>query len=364
MRRLALVVLLLGSFAFGQNPPSKAMPVPPRHHRAANMAADQTPEFSRPDVPATAALITMPGFCPDAPAGTDPKSPACKTIVTKAEFEKLVDILSPKMPVQTRQNLAMDYGKMLVLSYEAKKHGVENSDRFKELIRFATLQLEAQELFHQIQQESKPTDAEVEKYYQDHISKYEEISVKRIFIPRNRADATGETKMPTDEDLQAEGAKIKTRLQAGEDFEKIQKEVYTAKGYNSPPPPTSVSHWRRESVNADQVSLFDLKPGEFSPVKVEAAGAYVYRIEQKQTTPLASVKAAIEGDLTNQKFRSKVEEMTSSIKPELNEAYFHADPPPAAPAEGVNAPLGAPESHQVTPMTNSSSAENPATSKQ
>jgi hypothetical protein len=280
-------------------------------------------------------------------------------VITKGDFEKLVNAIGVTMPVQGRQNLANDYAKAIVLSHEARKRGVENKENYKELLRFVTMQLQGKELLNILQEESKPNDAEVQKYYQDHSKKYEEISVRRIFIPRNRADATAETKMPTDEELQADGEKAKSRLMAGEDFDKIQKEIYTSKGYTAPPPPTSMPNWRTESIPQHQASLLEVKQGEFSPVMVEAAGAYVYRIDDKKVAPLDTVKAGIESELASERMRAKLEALTSSIKPELNQAYFHPPTPPA-PGEGHIAPPGGPESHQpITPMAN---APAPATS--
>jgi len=355
MGKIALVVLLLSSLSFGQTAPQpKTAPVPPRHRRAVNApAAEAELGHSTPNIPPTAPVITLGGYCPDAPGGTDSKSPQCKTVITKADFEKLVDVISPKMPVQGRQNLANDYAKMLVLSHEAKRRGVENTERYKTLMQFVALQLQSQELLHILQAESKPTDAEVQKYYQDHGQKYEEVSVKRIFIPRNRADAKAEDKMPTDEDLQADGEKVKARVVAGEDFDKVQKEIYAGKGYTAPPPPTSVSNWRVESIPPTQASVSSLKQGEYSPVIVEAAGAYIYRLDQKSTTPLDSVRTGIESELASEKMRAKLEALTSSIKPELNQAYFHPPTPAPTPGEGVIAPPGGPEAHQpITPMAN------------
>ena len=68
-----------------------------------------------------------------------------------------------------------------------------------------------------------------------------------------------------------------------------------------------------------------------------------YKVEKKQAIPLESVKAEIESQLTNQKMRSEMEALTSSIKPELNQAYFRAFAP--APMEGVVGPAATPVPH-------------------
>jgi len=313
MFKALLSALLLSCLAQAQLAPTVPSPARPAQPAAPAPAVE---------VPPNAPVITINGFCPDAPANTDPKSPECKTIVTRAQFEKLIDTLNAKMPPQARQNVANDYAKMLVLSSEAKKRGLEDTQRYKDLVNFVKMQVAAQELLHSIQDQSKPSDAEIAKYYDDNKAKYEEISLKRVFLPRNSPGAKPTDPKPTDEELKAEGEKIRTRLAAGEDFDKVQQEIYTAKGYKSPPPPTSIPNWRRDAVPPAQASLFDLKQGELSPVMVEPAGAYVYQITEKKITPLDSVKSEIQSQLGSQKMRAEMDSLTSSIKPDLNETYF------------------------------------------
>src|SRR5581483_10572894 len=302
MIKAIVCTLLLGSIAFAQaippmNPPQMSKPAVPAPAAA--------------DIPPNAPVITIAGFCPNAPAA-EKKSPQCKTVVTKAEFEKLIDTLNPKMPPQARQSVATDYAKMLVFADDAKRRGLEDTPRFKELVKFITMQVAAQELVRNLQEQTKPSQADVEKYYNDNASKYEEISLKRIFIPRNTPNAKPTDPKPTDDDLKKEGEKARAELASGADFDKVQKEIYDAKGYKAPPPPTTVTDWRRESVPPAQASLFDLKKGELSPVMVEAAGAYIYRVEDKKSIPLETVKTEIETRLGSEQMRAKMESLTSS----------------------------------------------------
>jgi hypothetical protein len=339
MSKVLAVLLLSANFAIAQaappqstNPENSSKPAPAKD-------ADKPAE-----VAATAPVITLHGLCPDKPAGTDSNSPDCKTVVTRAEFEHLTQTLAPNMPTAARKQLAGDYSRMLVLSDEAKKRQLDKTQRFNEILSFMKMRILAQELLGDVQEKSKPNAAEVDKYYQDNKSKYEELTLKRVFIPRNKPAAESQkpedNKPKTDEELQAEGEKYRARLAAGEDFDKVQKEAYEASGFKTPPPPTSIPNWRHDAVPPQQQALFQLNKGDLSQVMVEPAGAYVYKVEEKTTTPLAQVKAEIETQLTNQRMQQAMESLTSSVKPEMNEAYFatsgaedrevHALTPPAS----------------------------------
>ncbi len=312
--------LLLCSIAYAQAAPPSS-PTPRPSSQAPTTPAPAAPPAAA-ELPPNAPVITIAGFCPGTSSASDAKSPDCKTVVTKAEFEKLIDTLNPKMPPQARQSVANDYAKMLVFADDAKKRGLEDTPRFKELVKFITMQVAAQELVRNLQEQSKPTEAEVDKYYKDNAAKYEEISLKRIFIPRNNPNAKPTDPKPTDDDLKKEGEKARTELTSDADFDKVQKEIYDAKGYKTPPPPTTIPNWRKDAVPPAQASLFDLKQGELSQVMVEPAGAYIYKVVEKKTIPLDTVKAEIESKLGSEQMRTKMDQLTSSVKPELNEAYF------------------------------------------
>jgi hypothetical protein len=347
MRKVLSLILLSSPVLFAQAAPAPqsnvAPPVPPAVQAAA-------------EVPPNAAVITLHGLCPDKPAA-DPKSAECQTIVTRAEFEHLAETLSPNMPGSAKQSLANDYARMLVISTEARKRGIENSEHFKDLVSFVKLQLLAQELFRSFQEQARPSAAAVEKNYNDNANKYEELSLKRLFIPRNRPDQAQALQkpgspptapqQPTDAELQAEGEKLRDRLEAGNDFDTLQKEVYASAGYKTPAPPSTISNWRKEAVPPSEQQLFELKPKEFSKVMIEPAGAYIYQVLERKKVPLASVKTQIESTMTNERLRQLVDGLMAGVKPEVNQAYFGAIAAAQSSLEGG-------------PMPNSTSGGQPA----
>lgn len=369
MRNLVLSVFLLSCLSFGQAAPAPSGPAAPQGLKVTTSSPNTTSQSNSAstETPASAPVITIVGFCPDAPAGTDRKSPECKTVITRAAFEKMIDSIGPQMSPQARQNLANEYAKWMVLSHEAKLQGIQETQRYKDMLHLVSMQVAAQELYRTLQEQAKPTDAEIQKYYEENSSKFEELTLKRVFVPRNNPDGKPEDKMPTDEEVKAEGEKIKTRLAAGEDFDKLQKEIYTTRGYQAPPPPTLVPNWRRDVVPPSELSLFNLKKGELSEVFVDTPGASVYRLEEKKVTPLETLKSQIDAQMTRDKLNASIESLTASIKPELNEAYFRNLPVPAVETGAGKA--FPPGRHTVHPMsvppagTGPSSTPNPATPK-
>jgi hypothetical protein len=330
--RIAVILVLLVIPAFSQNPSADA---PPPSPAAGQQSTNSDPSTAKPpatapsattsEVPPDAPVMTLRGFCPSMPAATDQKSPECKTVVTRAEFDNLVKTLSPNMPGSVRQRLAQDYAQMLVLSDQAKKQGLDKTQKFDDIIKFMRLRVLAQEYLSSVQENSKPTPAEVEKYYQDNKGKYEELMVNRLFLPRNRpapaGDKAPEPKPLTDAELQAQADKYRARLAAGESFEKVQKEAYEAAGFKTPPPPTVTSK-RREGSTPAELELFSLKKGDLSKPILDMAGASIYQVQDTKVTPFEEVRPGIEAQLASERMRAQLENLSSVAKPEFNQAYF------------------------------------------
>ena len=139
MRFQCLVCLLLASLAYGQT-----------------AATDQAPEAK---VGPDDAVITMNGFCGHpAQPGKD-----CKTVITRAQFEKLTDALQPGMPLSLRRKVANSYASNLKMSAAAEKRGLDKTPAFEEELRFARMQLLAQDLSRALQADADNiSDADLE----------------------------------------------------------------------------------------------------------------------------------------------------------------------------------------------------------
>ncbi|MGC2169789.1 MAG: hypothetical protein WA623_00220, partial [Candidatus Sulfotelmatobacter sp.] len=128
MRLQCLVYLLLASLACGQ----AAQPATPS-------TADNASEVKvGPDDP----VITVNDFCADAAQHGD----ACKTVITRAQFEKLTEALQPGMSLALRLRVANAYARNLRMSAAAEKRGLDKTPAFEEEMRFARMQLLAQDL--------------------------------------------------------------------------------------------------------------------------------------------------------------------------------------------------------------------------
>jgi len=280
-----------------------------------------------PDTP----VITIKGLCsqPGASAASGADS-ACTTVVTRTQFERLVTVLKAEKDPQSRQQLSTAYPQILVLAHEAEARGLDKQPNVQERLSFARLQILSRELVGQIQEEAaKVPDKDIEDYYRQNPGQFEQVSLERIIVP-NQAQPKPDGKDVTanlDENAMTKLAEaLRARAATGEDFTKLQKEAYGAAGLsgNTEPNP-HMDKLRRRGLPLTHASVFDMKPGEVSPVISDATGHYIYKLESKETEPLDAVKSEISNALRRQRFEKMVHQVEEPFKTDVNHAYFGAE---------------------------------------
>ncbi len=355
MRKSWLMCVLLGTLAWGQAAPSAPAPVV-GGHLPENPAMQQAPAEqvdTSASVAPDAAVITIIGVCSSesqtmakAPAAETPAAD-CKTVITKAEFEKLIHNLTPNVTPQTKKQLAGMLPRLMAMSSEAKKKGMDQTPQFEDRVKFNKMQILAQELQQSIQEEgANVPPEEIEKYYQEHANDFEQFNLDRLFVPRTKQpDAEAKDDDDKDEKLTEESKKAKeakekakadaaelamtklaeslrVRAAAGEDIAKLQKEAFEAAGMKIASPNVNLPSVRRTALQAAHAAVFDLKPGEVSQVINDAGGHYIYKMNSKSGLPLDQAKNEIHGKLQNDRTREMLDKVNNSFKVETNDTYF------------------------------------------
>ena len=202
MRFYFLVCLLFVALMSGQTAPPTPAPAPaasttqtapaapnaaqnPAAALAQAAAAAKAPEAPAPppEVKPDDPVVTIKNFCPD----TNLEGDACKTVVTKAQFEKLADALQPGMPPAVRRQLATAYARLLAMSSAAEKRGLDKQPAFDEAVRFARMNVLSQQLSRTLQAEANNvSDADIQDYYQKNQSNYEQATFVRLFVPHTK----------------------------------------------------------------------------------------------------------------------------------------------------------------------------------
>lgn len=345
MRIFWIVVLMLGTLAWGQANPVAPKSSPDQGHPASadvddDDEAKQPASIPRPGSKITdnTAVLTIEGLCnrpgPQSAvkAGAASSGTPCQTIVTRAQFEKLVMAIMPAMSPQSKRQFANSYPRLLVMAHEAQARGLDKTTRFEQILAFARLQILSQELVRDFKEEAaKVSESDIADYYRNNAAAFERVSVERIFVPLRKmdsavqppdsAEAQAQPNTAADE-MTKEADALRARAVAGEHFTELQQDAYHVAGIRSTAPASREQKLRRAELPPTHAAVFGLKPGEVSPVFSDSTGHYIYKLDSKDEEPLTEARAEIRKTLQNQRLQAMMDKINHSFTTDVNQAYF------------------------------------------
>ena len=99
-------------------------------------ATDQSHLPDTSHVSSNDAVITIKGLC-DNPPSDKATNLGCETVITRAEFEKIIRAVQPDMKVRAQREFAERYATALVMAKKAERMGLSKSENFEEQMKVA-----------------------------------------------------------------------------------------------------------------------------------------------------------------------------------------------------------------------------------
>jgi hypothetical protein len=335
MLRIWLIfILAVGTIAESQDRNTVPSSVPSRSEKAA-----QELQSVKPEDP----VITVSGLCRDnsTKAGN---SPACKTIVTREQFERLMAALKTggqPVPANGLKQLAQIYVDLLAYEEAARAAGTANSPEFHDLMDLIRLRTLSEIHRRNLQaQYHTPSPQDIDAYYHQHMANFTDLKLHRLLIPRRNLSSSDQ------QSYEKEALKVandlRERAAHGGDFNQLQKQGYASLGLTSPPG-TDMGVRRITTLLAEvRDEILALDAGGVSKVEQETYSFVIYKVDEKSVLPEEAVKDEISREISKQQLESALKEITSGIHPEFNEQYFPSAPP-------VNPSASAPTASQQLP---------------
>lgn len=338
MTKYGLVCLLLASLSWGQSaktgPALAGQGLVQSPTAAATSAPNATRDSGASDALRSKPLIRIEGLC-EHPVITAATS-TCTTVITRAEFENIVNALQPGMSNHGRREFAEVYADALVMAAKAEQMGLDKGSSYEEQMQLAHIQILSQALKKAIlENASHISETDIEHYYYDNAGRFEKAEVERIYIPKNTPSlqpsaeditpSRGQTQHEEAQETRREADDLRTRAVAGEDFVTLQADAYKRAGIKSAGPATTMSI-RRISLPPGQSSVMDLKPGEVSAVVVDSNGYFIYKLKSKNVLSLEQARGEIVETLRSQHIQSQMHSVLSTATTTIDESYFTRQP--------------------------------------
>ena len=328
------IMLACTAFVVAQSPqiagsrPSRATMLAdqsPTHGAPARLRSMPTGANVRPsatEVPPEAPVVTIEGVCDRSQIH---KVKDCKTVITRAQMEGLIDLLAPSASQAVRRQFAINYARLLAASEVAQqKHLEKDPEVIKQLheqLKVTRMQVLAHTLYEQIGKQAQTAPmSEIRKYYQEHLSSFDQGEVLRLSLLRMAPTTDGR---PLDDSVvKAKAEELRQRAVAGEDFAQLQHDAYDNLGIRGIGPPTKLNMVRRTNLPPEEGKVFDLQPGEVSPVIESLGSLVVLKLVSKQSVPLETAQQEIKSRLQQTRMQQELDNATKMVKAQFNLKYL------------------------------------------
>jgi peptidyl-prolyl cis-trans isomerase C len=226
-----------------------------------------------------------------------------------------------------RQEFAKTLVRTLVVAEEARKRKLNETEKFKEQIRFEELSLAARSLGQQLPQEITIDDAMLRKYFDDHRCEYETWHPRQILVRATGSPIPlrpGEKDL-TDEEALAKAQSIRKRLTEGADFAELAGESDDTAGAANGGDLGQVRHG--QIVPSLEEAICKMNAGSLSePIKTPF-GYHIVKMESKEFKTFDDLKPELEKRLRPEAANKVIEEWIANVKVVKDAEYFAPDQP-------------------------------------
>jgi parvulin-like peptidyl-prolyl isomerase len=223
-----------------------------------------------------------------------------------------------------------------LLAEEAEKRQLDQKKDVQLKLRIARESILLDAVKTAVENEAVLSDAEVQKYLDEHKDQFEEAKVRRIIIAHKSSLPIGVSpdNLPISEDAQVKANELQKKLARGEDFEaaaaKFSNDMMTSgKGGD-------LGFIRRQNPLQEQSPkpgqipitppvekvIFSLPVGTVSEVIPSAFGFEIVKVEEKRMIPFAKVRKEVEALTKQQKLEALMKKLREGANVKIEQGYF------------------------------------------
>ena len=251
--------------------------------------------------------------------------------MTAAQFDNMIKAFPPQVQAAAkgpqRHTFIEQYVQLIVAAKEAERLNLQAKPEVKQQISIQRDNVLAGALYQDMLANVKVSDADVQKYYDDHKNEFETAKAHHVLIRfKGSPVPLGKDKKElTEDEALAKAKEVQKRLLAGEDFAKVA----TAESDDTSSQGGDLNEFKHgQMVGEFDKAVFSLPVGKISdPIKTQF-GYHIIRVDSRTTKTLAEVKPDIEKKLRPELAKKEMDDLKVKEKVVIDEAFF--TPPPGS----------------------------------
>ena len=287
---------------------------------------------TRPPVPLPQSAL--PPQSPAPPAAQPAVAPDTVVItvgaqkLTRAQFEELVAALPDQVRATTatphgKRQLAEQLSEVLAIAQEARKRKLDQSPVVQQMIALQVDQVLAGALARQISNETKPDEAALHAYFDQHKAEFERVKASHILIrfKGSNAPARPGQKDLTDEEALAKAQEIRKKLVDGADFAATAKAESDDVGSGAKGGSLG-TFGHGQMVPPFEQAAFSLPLNQLSEPVKSVFGYHIIKVEERTSKTFEEAKPELEKQLGPKLTRDALDNIHKQAQVSLDDAYF------------------------------------------
>ena len=239
--------------------------------------------------------------------------------VTQAEFESGIGNFEGEKEdaPKERRKLGDDYASVLMLSQQALAEHLDSTPDVSRQLALQRLQILSNAEFDKLMASAMPSTQDINKYYSDHASDYDQVSVRRLFIwKKHAANGPG----LTEQEARARADAILKASAAGSGANKLAEPFKTSKDGLLDVEPSIFP--RGELPPQMEKVAFALKPGEWGESENTPDRITLLQLVKRERRDLQTVSSLIQQRLQAQNMQVAIDKMKKNAGIWMDQEYF------------------------------------------
>jgi len=239
-------------------------------------------------------------------------------------YEKDIDMLLSHIPKQYRDKYSTPRAKMEIVSnlvdvkllaWEARQEGLDKKPDFQLRMKYFEDQMLAKELENKVAEDIKVTDADIQKYYNEHKDRFAtgpRVRVRQILVK-----------------TRPEAEKLLQRIKNGEDFASLAKKYSKGPSSQRGGDIGWITKGNNKNLSLFEKAAFSLNKGAVSGIVKTSMGYHIMKVEDKkpaETRTLKEVQDPIKRMIQMEKEGKLISdlkaEVSKKVRVEINKDYF------------------------------------------
>ena len=250
------------------------------------------------------------------------------TPVSKEEFESTIGEIEPEgsgdpdkpgAAEKDRRRLGDDYATVLMLSQIALANHLDTTPDIRAKLAIARLQVLSDAQFNRLLAANKATPDEIKNYYQAHLSDFDQVQIRRLFIWKVGEGSKNSHGLSA-EDAKARAAAIIQSAASGGDgiklaemFKDSDKGIFDAQPLNfvRGQLPANVDH-----------TAFTMKPGQWAIAEDTPEHLILIYLFGRDRQPLSDVSSMVEKLVQGEKMQAQLDQLKKKTGIWMDQQYF------------------------------------------